>query len=51
MRKRERNEKKKSDCVYIDEERIKLYLSEMMKNRVLAFDLEVSTGSLSNQIT
>ena len=36
---------------YIDEERKKLYLSEMMKNRVLAFDLDVSTGSLSNQTT
>ncbi len=36
---------------YIDEDRNKLYLSEMMKNRVLAFDLDISTGSLSNQTT
>ena len=36
---------------YIDEKRNKLYLSEMMKNRVLAFDLDISTGSLSNQTT
>jgi sugar lactone lactonase YvrE len=34
---------------YIDEKRNKFYLSEMMKNRVLAFDLDISTGSLSNQ--
>ena len=36
---------------YIDEGKNKLYLSEMMKNRVLVFDLDVSTGSLSNQTT
>ena len=36
---------------YIDEDRSKLYLSEMMKNRILAFDLDLSTGSLSNQTT
>ena len=36
---------------YIDEKRNKLYLSEMMKNRVLSFDLDVSTGFLSNQTT
>ena len=36
---------------YIDEGKNKLYLSEMMKNRVLVFDLDVSTGSLSNQKT
>ena len=36
---------------YIDEKRGKFYLSEMMKNRVLAFDLNVSSGSLSNQTT
>ena len=34
---------------YIDEKRNKFYLSEMMKNRVLAFDLDISTGSLSNK--
>ena len=36
---------------YIDEVRKKLYLSEMMSNRVLAFDLDTSSGTLSNQIT
>ena len=36
---------------YIDEKRGKFYLSETMKNRVLAFDLDVSSGSLSNQTT
>tara|TARA_Y100000768_G_scaffold375723_1_gene346850 strand:- start:9239 stop:10288 length:1050 start_codon:yes stop_codon:yes gene_type:complete len=36
---------------YIDEKRNKFYLSEMMKNRVLAFDFDLSTGSLSNQTT
>ena len=36
---------------YIDEERGKLYLSEMMKNRILVFDLDLSTGALSNQTT
>ena len=36
---------------YIDEERKKFYLSETMKNRVLAFDLDLSTGSLSNKET
>ena len=36
---------------YIDEQRGKFYLSETMKNRVLAFDLDVSTGSISNQKT
>ena len=35
----------------IDEERSKFYLSETMKNRVLAFDLDLSTGSLSNRET
>jgi len=34
---------------YIDEKRNKFYLSEMMKNRVLAFDLDITTGSLTNQ--
>ena len=34
---------------YIDEERNKLYLSEMMSNRVLSFDLDTSSGSISNQ--
>ena len=36
---------------YIDEKRNKFYLSEMMKNRVLEFDLDLSTGKLSNQTT
>ena len=36
---------------YIDEKRGKFYLSETMKNRVLAFDLDVSSGSLSNRTT
>tara|TARA_Y100000813_G_scaffold128611_1_gene92665 strand:+ start:85 stop:1152 length:1068 start_codon:yes stop_codon:yes gene_type:complete len=36
---------------YIDEDRSKLYLSEMMKNRILVFDLDLSTGALSNQTT
>lgn len=36
---------------YIDEEKNKLYLSEMMSNRVLAFDLDISSGSLSNKIS
>ena len=36
---------------YIDEKRNKLYLSEMMKNRVLSFDLDILTGSVSNQTT
>ena len=36
---------------YIDEKRNKLYLSEMMKNRVLSFDLDIITGSVSNQTT
>ena len=36
---------------YIDEDRSKLYLSEMMKNRILSFDLDISTGFLSNQTT
>jgi sugar lactone lactonase YvrE len=36
---------------YIDEKRNKFYLSEMMKNRVLAFDLDITTGSLTNQTT
>tara|TARA_B100000989_G_scaffold66373_1_gene46154 strand:- start:50 stop:1111 length:1062 start_codon:yes stop_codon:yes gene_type:complete len=36
---------------YIDENRNKFYLSEMMKNRVLEFDLDLSTGKLSNQTT
>jgi sugar lactone lactonase YvrE len=36
---------------YIDEKRKKFYLSEMMKNRVLVFDLDLSTGTLSNQTT
>ena len=36
---------------YIDEERNKFYLSETMENRVLAFDLDISTGSLTNQTT
>ncbi len=36
---------------YIDEKRSKLYLSEMMKNRVLSFDLDILTGSVSNQTT
>ena len=35
---------------YIDERSNKFYLSEMMKNRVLVFDLDLSTGSLSNQV-
>ena len=35
----------------IDEKRNKFYLSEMMKNRVLVFDLDISTGSLTNQTT
>ena len=34
---------------YIDEETNKLYLSEMMSNRVLSFDLDTSSGSISNQ--
>ena len=34
---------------YIDEKRNKFYLSEMMKNRVLAFDLDITTGSLTNE--
>ena len=33
----------------IDEKRNKFYLSETMKNRVLAFDLDLITGSLSNR--
>ena len=36
---------------YIDEKRNKLYLSEMMKNRVLSFDIDIITGSVSNQTT
>ena len=36
---------------YIDEDKNKLYLSEMMSNRVLAFDVDTSSGSLSNQTT
>jgi len=36
---------------YIDEKRNKLYLSEMMKNRVLSFDIDINTGSVSNQTT
>lgn len=36
---------------YIDEKRNKFYLSETMKNRVLAFDLDLNTGSLSNRQT
>lgn len=36
---------------YLDEKRNKFYLSEMMSNRVLAFDLDVSSGTLSNQTT
>jgi len=36
---------------YIDEKRNKFYLSETMKNRVLAFDLDLTTGSLSNRQT
>ena len=35
----------------IDEKGSKLFLSETMKNRVLAFDLDLSTGSLSNKET
>ena len=36
---------------YIDEKRKKFYLSEMMSNRVLVFDFDLATGSLSNQAT
>ena len=36
---------------YIDEKNNKFYLSETMKNRVLAFDLDISTGSLTNRTT
>ncbi len=36
---------------YIDEKNNKFYLSETMKNRVLAFDLDLTTGSLSNRQT
>ena len=36
---------------FTDEKRNKFYLSEMMKNRVLEFDLDLSTGKLSNQTT
>ena len=36
---------------YIDEASKKFYLSEMMSSRVLAFDLDISSGSLSNQTT
>ena len=36
---------------YIDERSSKFYLSEMMKNRVLVFDLDLATGKLSNQTT
>ena len=36
---------------YIDEDKKKLYLSEMMSNRVLSFDVDTSSGSISNQTT
>ena len=36
---------------FIDEKRNKLYLSEMMKNRILSFDLDILTGAVSNQTT
>ena len=36
---------------FIDEASKKLYLSEMMSSRVLAFDLDISSGSLTNQTT
>ena len=34
---------------YIDEQRNKFYLSETLANRVLVFDLDVVTGTLSNR--
>ena len=36
---------------FIDEASKKFYLSEMMSSRVLAFDLDISSGSLTNQST
>ena len=36
---------------YLDEDRGKLYLSETMGNRVLAFDLDIEGGTVSNQKT
>lgn len=36
---------------YIDEINSKFYLSEMMNNRVLKFDLDIASGSISNQTT
>ena len=36
---------------YIDENKKKLYLSEMMSNKVLSFDLDISSGTISNQTT
>ncbi len=36
---------------YIDEPRKKFYLSEMMSNRILSFDLDISSGSLRNRTT
>ena len=36
---------------YIDEVKKKFYLSEMMSNRVLQFDIDLDSGSLSNQTT
>ena len=36
---------------YIDEANKKFYLSEMMSSRVLTFDIDISSGSLSNKTT